>query len=110
MSAEVGSVLVGLAAIITALAAWDARRSRKALIASTPKAVLSALDQTLLAYKMMVERHAKERVGMDTALQRERGRADQAELALAETRARVASLEVEVHELTQRLDRIASSF
>lgn len=122
---DLGGLLFGVAAVLTALTgllALSARRSSKAAreaLKTSPVGVLEELrrevDLVLQAHQEIVERHSQERQGMSDALDRERARAEGAESVNLHLRAEMAGLRMdlaaaraEISDLRTRVDDFIS--
>lgn len=120
-----GALLVGVAALLTAASGWlaaSARRSSKAAAEAlkvSPVGMLEELrrevDLVLEAHQAIVERHTQERQGMERALTRQRGRAEQAETTNLRLLAEMAGLKMdlaaaraEISDLRTRVDDFIS--
>lgn len=122
---DIGGLLVGVAAVLTAVSgalAASARRSSKAAreaLQVSPVGMLEELrrevDLVLVAHQTIVERHTAERQGMERALTRQRGRAEQAETTNLRLQAEMAGLKMdlaaaraEISDLRTRVDDFIS--
>lgn len=113
----VGAVLTGLALVITALAGWAANSARKAKdaaqqVAASPAGVLEELrrevELVLDAHKEIVERHTKERQGMEASLRTQRSRAETAESRNLQLQAQLAGLHLDLAQARAEISELGS--
>lgn len=112
--AGVGGLLVGVAAVVSLVIAWRARREAAEAKAISQPAVLEGLRQQVAAivesYEEGLRRHTLEREGLERALRNERERADGAELVALQAQAQSATYRIDLAEVKGQLADLTSRF
>jgi tRNA C32,U32 (ribose-2'-O)-methylase TrmJ len=119
---EVGSMLAGAAALITALVtafvalarARQASAQASEAMRTSPAAEYEGLRQhvnnIMEAYESAVERHADERGGMEASLERERTRADKAERQVIKLMGQLTTMRIDFNETRREVDELRARF
>lgn len=125
MTIELGAVLVGLAAVISAVVgafiSWDARqRSKRAettadeAMAASPTAILGGLrsevQSVVDSYHEASERWNRDRENLEDDRDRERDRADASEAVVLTLRGEVALMRIDLAAARAELNELRSRF